>query len=123
MAPERGKRMVIEFYGRDEWSEYLKAVEAEDQVGGTASPGTAGALLGVSRQRIQQIVDSFPDVRAWLYYERKGRQSAMYEVSVRDLLRWAVRSGRIQSEEDLRLPWARAKETLREVLHSETSVK
>ena len=89
--------------------------------GGTISPGGAGALLGITRQRVYTIAQDHADVRAWAFYEEKGQKAEVFEIAVEDLLRWAVRRGRIKSEADLGLPWSRAKETLARVLQNEVS--
>lgn len=111
--------MVEEFRGRDKWSDFLNTLVEADREGGTISPGGGGILLGVSRQRVYELVQTFRDVRAWAFYEGNTRQATVYEVSIRDLLRWGVRSGRIQGEADLGYRSPKVREILAEVLQSE----
>ena len=111
--------MVEEFRGRERWSDFLNTLVEADREGGTISPGGAGILLGVSRQRTYELVQTFPDVRAWAFYEGNTRQATVYEISIRDLLRWGVRVGRIRSEADLGYQSDKVREILAEVLHSE----
>lgn len=95
--------MVIEFRGREQKAAYLQAVTDEERDGlGTISPGGAGTMVGVSRQRIYELMNSnFSGVRTWFYFEGDTRQATYIDVSILDLLRWAVRVGRIQAGDDL----------------------
>jgi hypothetical protein len=112
--------MLTEYRGRERWAEFLAVVQQANDEGGTVSPGGAGMLVGVKRQRIYEIVRDHADVRAWSFYGNvTDRQAEVYEVSVEDLLRWAVRLGRIRTEADLGLPWERTRELLQKVLHRE----
>ncbi len=112
--------MLIEYRGRERWGEFLAVVQQANDEGGTISPGGGGRLLGVARQRIYSLVGDHPEVRAWAFYERRdSRYAEVYEVSVEDLLRWAVRLGRIRTEADLGLSWERVKDILRGVLQDE----
>jgi hypothetical protein len=109
--------MVKKYVGRENWGEFLRVVERATEEDGTLSPGGASRLVGVSRQRVCMIVDTHEEVRAWAFYESKlHRHAEVYEINVRDLLRWAVKVGRVQSEEDLGVPFPRIKELLAEVL-------
>lgn len=95
--------MAFKFRGREEWSAYLQALSDEDRDGlSTISPGGAATLVGVSRQRILSLIDQpLTSVRAWEFYEGFGRQARYVEVSVLDLLRWALDTGRIQPGQEL----------------------
>jgi hypothetical protein len=73
------------------------------------SPGGAAAAVGLTRQRIHQLIeDDRFNIRAWAYYEDRQRMfrkpqkvlAYMY-VSMPDLLRYAVATGRIESKDDL----------------------
>ena len=108
--------MVMEFSGRDQFGECLEALQKADAEGGTLSPGGASMLLGVSRQRVLALVETHDDIRAWLYYERWGKQAHLYEISVPDLIRWAVRAGQFRSEEDLGLQWKHLREMVRKTI-------
>ena len=109
--------MVFEYRGRERWGEFLRTVEEANERDGTISPGGAGRLLGVSRQRVYQIVQENQDVRAWAFFEHwSTRQAEVYEIAVRDLLRWAVRIGRVTSVDDLGWRFPRSEQLLQEVL-------
>lgn len=101
--------MVIEFRGRAQFREFLDTVARVEEEGGTISPGGAAALLRVSRQRIHKLIHDNPSVRAWTYAENwlaqaltdRGLSSLVYiEISVRDLVRYGVRRGRLDSAAD-----------------------
>lgn len=104
--------MVQAYRGREQWRAYLEQLEQADEEGGTLSPGGAALLLRVSRQRVLELCETHADIRAWAYYETWGKQAVAYEVSVPDLLRWAVRVGRVRSIEDLGLPWPKVEKVL-----------
>ena len=95
VMPYRGPSELEQFH-RD-----VEAVLAEgDQV---ISPGGAAILLGVSRQYVWELVKTpTRNVRAWCYYDGIFRQRLeIAHISVRDLVRAGVRSGRVQSINDL----------------------
>lgn len=108
--------MVVEFKGRENWRAFLDELQAQDERGGTISPNGAAMMLGVTRQRVQDLVNANANIRAYAYYDHGDWRARVYEVSVPDLLFWAVRSGRIQSEEDLGLPWEGLKLQVRRLL-------
>jgi hypothetical protein len=95
--------MVYEYRGRGRWSEFLKALQDEDTDGlSTISPGGAATLLGVTRQRIFELLEQrFAGVRAWAFYEDDSKRASVVEVSVLDLLHWGVRVKRIQAGQEL----------------------
>ena len=70
--------------------------------GGTVSPGGAAVMLGVSRQRIQEIV-KLPGVRAWVFHYPFSVQAAYMEISVRDIVAYGFRVGRIKSIDEVPL--------------------
>jgi len=105
---------VFKFEGRKEREAYNRAVEEEgyDRV---ISPGGAAALLRVSRQRIWQIVE-LPEVRCWTYYEGWFNKTLhMADISVKDLVRYGVRTGRIKTVGDIGILWPEAQSMLDEV--------
>lgn len=109
--------MINRYVGRENWGQFLRTVEEANERDGTISPGGAGRLLGVSRERIYAILRDYPDVTAWAFYDRpKDRNAEVFEISVRDLLRYAVRGGRMRSVEDLGWRFPRTERLLEEVL-------
>lgn len=113
---QRRCEMVTEFRGRAKWREFLEVMRVADDQGGTISPGGASQMLGITRQRVHEVVNERPDVRAWAYYSERDRTARNFEISVPDLLKWAVRVGRIRSEEDLGLDWPGLKLQVRQIL-------
>ena len=90
-----------EFVGLDDRAAYLELVSTLP--GGTVSPGGAAAILGVSRQRINDLCHE-GRLRHWKFYSRPGMQlPEMMDVSVRDLVEYGVRYGRIRSYADVGL--------------------
>ena len=88
---------VSKFRGRENFQAYLEALGQVD--GGTVSPGGAAALLGVSRQGIDRLIE-FGHLRAWEFYEGWPKPRVTYrEISARDLIRYGVRTGKIESDE------------------------
>lgn len=108
--------MVHEFKGRATWRAFLETLVVADNEGGTISPGGAAQMLGITRQRVHDIVNERPDVRAWAYYTDRDNKARVFEISVPDILRWGVRTGRLKSEEDLGLEWQGLKLQLRQIL-------
>ena len=89
--------MVERIHGYEKrklFDELLAEVE-----GGVISPGGASRILGVTRQAVLKLIDG-PHVRAWAYYYDFGPQADYVEISVRDLVRYGVRTGRIAKVED-----------------------
>lgn len=85
--------MVREFVGQGEYAAFLKAsVEA----GSCISPGGGAMLLGVSRQRIREIAEEHPDVRAFVYRPGPGQRAREFDICVRDLVRYGIRNGRVR---------------------------
>jgi hypothetical protein len=108
--------MVEKFVGREQWGAFLRVVEQAHEKDGTLSPGGASRMVRVSRQRVYQVVDTHESVRAWAFYEdSRKRQAEVYEVCVRDLVRWAVSMGHIRSPEDIGLPFPRIMQIYEEV--------
>lgn len=96
MAEERPN--VTKFKGRENFQAYMDALAQVD--GGTISPGGAAALLRLTRQGVDRLIDS-GHLRVWEFYEGAWLPRVAYrEISVRDLVRYGVRSGRIRSRAD-----------------------
>lgn len=102
--------MVTKYVGEEQqqaFHEEIARLIGEGQV--LFSPGGAANAIGVTRQRIYQIIeDDRFEVRAWAYYEdrrrvlRKPQQVLAYlYVSMHDLLRYAIALGRVESQDDL----------------------
>jgi len=87
-----------EFHGLDEKDDYLQTVMTVE--GGTLSPGGAASLLRMSREGIWQLIRR-GQVRTWMYFDGRTKQPAMIDVSIRDLVRHGVRTGRIKSYADV----------------------
>ena len=88
--------MKTHFEGFEEEEAYHECLRAVE--GGTISPGGAGILLGMSRQRIHVLM-SEGTLRAWRWYERPDSKPEI-EVSVRDLVTHGVKTGRLRTLED-----------------------
>ena len=118
------KGMIHEYHGRQDYERFLGDVTEALDKHGTLSPGGASMLLGVSRQRVYELIQTIPYIEAWAYYDErpspvKRRQADSLEVSVRGLLTWAVRTGRFNSEEQLTMPWEKIRRVFAEVLQTE----
>lgn len=110
--------MVYKYVGSQQMGKFLDDVRSVADNDIMVSPAGAAALLGLSRQRIHQILDEREDVRAWAFYEQHRRllrtelkQAYMY-LSVADLLRYGLRTGRIETSEDLGLALVGVEELL-----------
>lgn len=120
--------MIIKYVGEDEQQPFHEEVTRLLNEGHCLfSPGGAAHAIGVSRQRIHQIVeDDRHNVRAWAYYEDRRRLlfkpkkilTYMY-VSMDDLLRYAIAIGRIDSQADLEVESPRLNAAL-EIVKRET---
>lgn len=88
------------FTGLDERDDYHRTVAAVD--GGTVSPGGAGALLRCTRQNIWKLIAQ-GQVRVWQYFDGRTTLPEMVDVSVRDLLVYGIRTGRITKPGDVGL--------------------
>ena len=71
------------------------------------SPGGAAAAVGTSRQRMHQLIRD-GTVEAWLYYEVRRslfappKQDLAYAyVSMADVFRWALKTGKLPPDADL----------------------
>ena len=58
-------------------------------------------MLGITRQRINQVIREQEDVRAWAFYEGRFERAGYLEIAVNDLLRYGRRQGLIQTDQDL----------------------
>lgn len=103
--------MVYEFKGRSQVEEYFRVCAAMQEEGGTLSPGGAAALLGITRQSVHELIRENPNIRAWVFYEDYlfglMQRAAYLEISVVDLVRHGVRTGRIDSVEDCGIAFPR----------------
>ena len=91
------------FRGARELEEYGRVVGQVE--GGTVSPGGAAAILRISRQSVHELMDK-GKVRSWVHYPdafAAFRRAGYVYISVRDLVEYGVRSGRIKSHEDVGL--------------------
>lgn len=113
--------MLYKYVGEDEqqaFHEEIARLIGEGLV--MFSPGGAANAVGLSRQRIHQLIeDDRFGIRAWAYYEdrrrtfRKPQQTLTYMlVSMPDLLRYVVSTGRIESQDDLGVESPRLHEAL-----------
>lgn len=101
---------VTIFRGRENFQAYLDAVRQVEA--GTVSPGGAGMILGVSRQGIDKLIET-GHLRAWLFYEGWPKPRCTYkEISVRDLIEYGVRTGRIESKADCGLGFPHLEEEI-----------
>ncbi len=71
------------------------------------SPGGAAAVVGVSRQRLHQLAQDGV-IQAWVYHEERRRllgpskkELTYMDVSMADVLRWGLRTGRLVPDADL----------------------
>jgi hypothetical protein len=87
-----------EFVGVDERPAYLDLIRSME--GGTCSPGSAAAILRVSRERIHALMRAGL-VRHWRYFSSPGTLPDMIDISIRDLVTYGVSTGRIQGQEDV----------------------
>ena len=101
---------VTKFRGRENFRAYLDAVGQVD--GGTVSPGGAAAILRVTRQGIDRLIDS-GHLRVWEFYEGWPKPRVTYrEISVRDLITYGVRTGKIETPADCALAFPRLTEEI-----------
>src|SRR4051794_29936530 len=87
------------FRGRERFQVYLQALEEQQSEGGTVSPGGAAAILGVSRQRVHDLLRE-GRFRAWAFYERPVDRAGYVEIAVRDIVEHGVRIGALRSAAD-----------------------
>jgi hypothetical protein len=102
-----------EFIGREQKKLFWDSMNAIP--GGGISPGGAAILLGVSRQRVADLIYTHPEVRAWVYRERPGQQAVYIEISITDLLRYGLKLGRFQVGDTLPYVGVLKAEDLQEV--------
>ena len=87
--------MKIRFEGLEEREAFNECVRNVE--GGTISPGGAAILLGVSRQMVHKLINT-GRVRAWSYFYRAAARPEI-EISVRDLVRYGIATGRATLED------------------------
>ena len=51
-------------------------------------------MLGITRQRINQVIREQEDVRAWAFYEGRFERAGYLEIAVNDLLRVEIVAAR-----------------------------
>ena len=96
-------RKAVKIVGLENRAAFHKLVDAVE--GGVVSPGGAAMMVGYSRQRIYQLIDG-EEVRSWAFYERgRDRHPSEQYVSLRDLLKHAIRVGKVREADDLRMSW------------------
>lgn len=101
---------VTKFKGRENFQAYLNAVGQVEA--GTISPGGAAAVLRVSRQAIDSLIEA-GHLRCWQFYEGWPKPRCTYkEIAVRDLIEWGVRTGKIQSKADCALSFPHLEEEI-----------
>jgi len=91
------------FKGARELEEYGRVVGEVE--GGTVSPGGAAAILRISRQSVHELLQK-GKARSWVHYPDELaslRRAGYVYISVRDLVEYGVRVGRITCREDVGL--------------------
>lgn len=89
-----------EFVGPDQRQAFFRTLDAVE--GGTLSPGGAAAVIRFTRQGIWRLIRA-GHVRSWTYQDRPGGPVDLAEVSLRDVVAWAVDHGHITSYEQVGL--------------------
>lgn len=88
------------YKGRERFHAYLDAVRSYE--GATVSPGGAAAILGVTRQRIHQLMKA-GRLESWLFYDgERGNRPSYCEISVADCHQYVKECGRGMTEEEKR---------------------
>ena len=101
---------VTKFKGRENFQAFLEAVRQVE--GGTVSPGGAAAILRVTRQGVEKLIDT-GHLRAWEFYEGWPKARVTYrEISVRDLITYGVKTGKIEAPADCALAFPRLAEEI-----------
>ncbi len=96
------------YTGADEYQRFkedtAKALSEGDVL---MSPGAAAAVVGVSRQRLHQLTQDGV-IEAWVYHEERRRlfgpfrkELTYMDVSMSDVLRWGLKSKRLDPDADL----------------------
>ena len=81
--------MIIEYRGNGEKFKYFRDLEAVP--GGTISPGGVVQILRCSRPFVSKLYTKHPDIRAWAYFSGAGTCADLVEVSVVDVVSYALR--------------------------------
>lgn len=92
--------MIYEYRGHGMKEEFFRSVA--EVAGGTVSPGGAVQLLRISRQYVDKLM-MMPEVRAWVLYEGRISRASIVEISIRDLIRYGYRVGRLKNITDIGL--------------------
>ena len=101
--------MIHKYIGEEELQDFHDAIGKQMEAGVTTmSPGGAASFFRVSRQRIHQILNEREDVRAWAYYEVRGRLFRAPEVvlaymyiSIDDLFVYGFNIGKFRNIDEM----------------------
>jgi hypothetical protein len=91
---------IVRFRGRKHFAEYWEAIK--DVEGGTISPGGVAQILRMTRQGAFYLL-KHRKFRAWEYYEEYNKLPSYVEVSVLDVVRYAIEAGTITQASDISL--------------------
>jgi len=97
----------IKYVGRENYWQYddeLSRFRRESKYGrfGLVSPGGVALILGVSRQRVHQII-ARDEIDAYVFYESENKPFSFCEIPVYQVIRYGVSVGRINSTADIGL--------------------
>ena len=109
--------MMFKYRGESQKLKYFRDVESVP--GGTVSPGGAVQILGCSRPYISKLIKVNSSVRAWMFYSDRTINSGMVEISVVDLVRYALRLGRYKNISEVPLIPQEIKEEVNSIISNE----